>query len=460
MPAFEFSEAEQNGLHAYLASLKQSVEISALRPFIRAIPFGDQAAIRRGQVAFEGLYKCGQCHVYQGKGGATANDLTDIRQKLQPEWTQKYLLDPARFDPGSSMPPLFVVEDGQGQYEHVHLDRDAGGDLADILAYMYQGQRAEERPAPQNVTLGKEVFQAMRCAHCHQQKAPTPFAPALESISQRFTGSYLRQYLERPVPRRPFGSIVGQGGRMPNFGLSTDEVERIASELEAMKAPLAKTAAAPALTPFQRKKATRLLKEKSPCLGCHAWGDDGGRVAPQLMGVGGRLNHDYINGIIDHPAQVVPHAVMPKVKGRPTPRTNRLIKALLTESQSDEGSAGVYLDLDTHRRLTPPSNGADMGAALYAKNCAMCHGDQGRGDGFNARYLNPPPTDLTNAVHMSTRTDDTLYDVLHVGGFLLDKSHRMPPWGERLTHDELRALVTHIRTLCQCEQPSWAGDGR
>ena len=74
------------------------------------------------------------------------------------------------------------------------------------------------------------------------------------------------------------------------------------------------------------------------------------------------------------------------------------------------------------------------------------------------QYL-PKPT-VTNAEHMSKRPDDTLYDVLHVGGFLLDKSHRMPPWGGTLSSDDLWALVRHIRTLCNCSEPTWAGDGR
>ena len=42
---------------------------------------------------------------------------------------------------------------------------------------------------------------------------------------------------------------------------------------------------------------------------------------------------------------------------------------------------------------------------------------------------------------MSKRPDDTIYDVLAVGGFVLGKSHRMPPWGETLSSSDLRSLV-------------------
>ena len=36
----------------------------------------------------------------------------------------------------------------------------------------------------------------------------------------------------------------------------------------------------------------------------------------------------------------------------------------------------------------------------------------------------------------------------------------MPPWGETLSPSDLRSLVKYVRTLCQCEQPGWAGDDR
>ncbi|MEC8197165.1 MAG: c-type cytochrome [Pseudomonadota bacterium] len=38
---------------------------------------------------------------------------------------------------------------------------------------------------------------------------------------------------------------------------------------------------------------------------------------------------------------------------------------------------------------------APEGAALFAENCAMCHGPSGRGDGALAADMSPKPTDLT-----------------------------------------------------------------
>ena len=60
---------------------------------------------------------------------------------------------------------------------------------------------------------------------------------------------------------------------------------------------------------------------------------------------------------------------------------------------------------------------------------------------------------------MAKRPDDTLYDGIAAGGFILDKSPLMPGFGDMLEPEQIRALVLHIRTLCECEQPAWAREG-
>ncbi len=42
-----------------------------------------------------------------------------------------------------------------------------------------------------------------------------------------------------------------------------------------------------------------------------------------------------------------------------------------------------------------PQQAEVSGRALFAENCAVCHGETGRGDGPAAAGLTPPPNDLT-----------------------------------------------------------------
>ena len=131
--------------------------------------------------------------------------------------------------------------------------------------------------------------------------------------------------------------------------------------------------------------------------------------------------------------------------------------------QAEPALAPRYLSPAQHPLLPLPDRADDSGAVAkvnrnYLTYCASCHGPEGRGDGFNAAFLPVKPTAHAEAKHMATRADDTLFDGIHSGGAILNKSHLMPPWGQILTPDEIKNLVKHMRTLCGCERPSWSRD--
>lgn len=62
---------------------------------------------------------------------------------------------------------------------------------------------------------------------------------------------------------------------------------------------------------------------------------------------------------------------------------------------------------------TPPDLG--RGAALYAQQCAGCHGVTGRGDGPNAQALNPKPVAFADAARARQRSVFGLYQVISQG---------------------------------------------
>jgi mono/diheme cytochrome c family protein len=56
--------------------------------------------------------------------------------------------------------------------------------------------------------------------------------------------------------------------------------------------------------------------------------------------------------------------------------------------------------------LAPADAGDDaLGARLYQRHCASCHGPAGRGDGPDAVFYDPPPRDLTSGVLARYDTD-------------------------------------------------------
>jgi cbb3-type cytochrome oxidase cytochrome c subunit/cytochrome c553 len=94
--------------------------------------------------------------------------------------------------------------------------------------------------------------------------------------------------------------------------------------------------------------------------------------------------------------------------------------------------------------LHPASDPDDLreevssGGALFAANCASCHGPSGVGDGGASASLLPRPANLTAARFSDERLSSVLWN--GVAG------SSMPPWRQLPTED-LRALVAYIQSL-------------
>lgn len=220
-----------------------------------------------------------------------------------------------------------------------------------------------------------------------------------------------------------------------------------------LSAPAAAQQADAPLTPFQRAKAETLLRTQLACLGCHELNGDGGRVAPSLSDVGKRRSSRYIGAMVTDPRAVLPGAAMPQPV-MAAPVRDLIVRFLRA------GATGADLAVMPPAKAGPiPTESVPDGAALYVKWCASCHGATGRGDGDNAARLPIAPAKHADATAMARRSDDALYDVIAVGGMPYGRSARMPAFGETLSTAEIRALVAQIRSLCNCQGPSWSRSG-
>jgi len=91
--------------------------------------------------------------------------------------------------------------------------------------------------------------------------------------------------------------------------------------------------------------------------------------------------------------------------------------------------------------LSSTGDQLQRGAALYAGQCAACHGTAGRGDGPQAAGLDPAPTNFTDETIMSKTTGVGLYRAIAEGVAPGMKAF------SQLSQDDTWALVAYLRSL-------------
>ena len=84
---------------------------------------------------------------------------------------------------------------------------------------------------------------------------------------------------------------------------------------------------------------------------------------------------------------------------------------------------------------------------LYQKNCGVCHGETGEGDGqYFASGLEPTPADLTRGGPESLDLAGVVRWIRE-GSAGFGRSKLCPPWGHTLTNEETTALAHFVLSL-------------
>ena len=97
--------------------------------------------------------------------------------------------------------------------------------------------------------------------------------------------------------------------------------------------------------------------------------------------------------------------------------------------------------------VDPAAESQIRGQKIYKHYCAICHGDQGKGDGFNSTNLAVPPRNFSSPQFWQQLTDEHLLLVVSKGGPAVGKSVLMPAWGRTLTDRQMHDVVAYLRTL-------------
>jgi mono/diheme cytochrome c family protein len=92
--------------------------------------------------------------------------------------------------------------------------------------------------------------------------------------------------------------------------------------------------------------------------------------------------------------------------------------------------------------LSTPEDMVHEGQILYQQNCVRCHGQDGKGNGPDAKSLSGIPADFTNQAFMAQISSSTLYQVITTG-----ITPDMPAYKDALDDYGRQAVVAYLRSL-------------
>jgi mono/diheme cytochrome c family protein len=91
----------------------------------------------------------------------------------------------------------------------------------------------------------------------------------------------------------------------------------------------------------------------------------------------------------------------------------------------------------------------DSGAKLYQANCLSCHGGATGG-----KLRDIPPTHNTNG-HTWHHADQQLTDMVLNGISFSLEEQKMPAFKDKLTEEDVKAILAYIKTWWTEEQRAW-----
>ena len=183
-------------------------------------------------------------------------------------------------------------------------------------------------PGHADPAAGEAAFKASDCTACHYTDGPAKEktiddqlakkGPELWYAGSKFQKEWLQAWLQDPAPIRQmkFNSVTeANPGDHPK--LAAADAANVSDFLMGLTSDAVK---AGVVKPKKNAKGRLIFTKKMPCSGCHQYEGRkkklmGGRSGPSLVGVGKRLNPDWIYAYLLTPEIFKPVKAMPVFVG-------------------------------------------------------------------------------------------------------------------------------------------------
>ena len=183
-------------------------------------------AVEAGKRAWQ-RNNCNDCHTILGIGGYYAPDLTNVMGRRDPDWTARFLAEPAKVWPADRKMP------------NLHLGQEEIASLISFLNWVNGIDTNNWPPVPLGGTApvgggesekGPRLFASLGCGTCHRiGRVGSAVGPDLTKVGDRRTKEWIEQQIRDPRSHNP-NSI------MPSFSsLSDADNDSLAEYLSGLK---------------------------------------------------------------------------------------------------------------------------------------------------------------------------------------------------------------------------------
>jgi cytochrome c oxidase cbb3-type subunit 3 len=109
----------------------------------------------------------------------------------------------------------------------------------------------------------------------------------------------------------------------------------------------------------------------------------------------------------------------------------------------------VEPDWNDPQRVTSLSYQQGQGKRIFYDKCVWCHADATPAGPSNRSNLTPAPPLANDGATLNALSDEFMQNIITLGGSAMGKSAMMPPWGQTLSQEEIRAVISFVRTIAQ-----------
>lgn len=208
------------------------------------------------------------------------------------------------------------------------------------------------------------------------------------------------------------------------------EIDRFAAanegiEAQLVAADLTEIGAVPELNSYANNAGSAVFR--TWCAQCHGSGAAGAKGYPNL------LDNDWLwGGEIEEIYLTIAHGI--RNEDDPDARYSEM--PAFDEILEDEDIAAVVAHVRNISGQEYDAALAEHGAVVYEENCAACHMEDGSGD----RFQGAP--NLKDAIWLYGGDEATLEETVRYSRFGV-----MPPWTDRLSEAEIRAVSVYVHQL-------------